>query len=514
MARNNPLNKNCSDAQIALLVFYRLVSDQDLKNNGDQIRQGLWSAVNASKYGIPSVLTSFLQNNNIQNLCKTGLCITIDNQDTLNRVEKYVSDIFNKYPNSNPDNHRIGKLGEQAVCKVINDLHKFNLSRSSYKPVHENYVAKKTEEEQAKISKLAKKCKVPSNYEYDVLSQPVFRISDSGDGGFDFSMEFAAGYKAQVKTTRISQNSKLNSVTWEISDKEIKINKLFIFVICLEEWQPNTYMVVGFLPREGAQQLPTSIYNSSKRVVKLSHLLHPSGCVEYLDHLQDEYISSGKNMGHENSSQALEWSTLYNTLDEKYSEVEVKSDQFSSRRYNSQHDINLLKANAKFQQGKYQEAVVGYIASLEARIKDFNQKGDFETGALLQNNDIRQGEEKFARRMLLQGILAIIENIIICYKKLEQWDKVIEYLEKGLEFIKNNEKLIQYYFNLVHLYNHINDQDNKKKYAKLLAEKIRPILNSTPKKIIKFTSFTPVKFNIDLEESIEKLNGHLEFLLW
>jgi nicotinamide mononucleotide adenylyltransferase len=100
------------------------------------------------------------------------LCITIDNQDTLDRVENYVSGILSKYPNSNPNNHRIGKLGEQAVYKVINDLHKFNLSRSSYKSVYENYVAKKPEEEQEKISELVKKCKVPSNYEYDVL-QPV-----------------------------------------------------------------------------------------------------------------------------------------------------------------------------------------------------------------------------------------------------------------------------------------------------------------------------------------------------
>ncbi len=166
----------------------------------------------------------------------------------------------------------------------------------------------------------------------------------------------------------------------------------------------------------------------------------------------------------------------------------------------------MFDANAKFKQNKWQEAIEKFTALLEDRIKDFNQKGDFETGTLLQNNDIHQGEEKFAPRMLSQGILAIIEHIIICYGKLAQWDKVVEYLEKGLEFIKDNdEKLIQYYFNLVHLYNHINDQDNKKKYAKLLAEKIRPIYNLTPKKVIKFTSFTPVKFNIGLEGSIEQL---------
>jgi len=105
--------------------------------------------------------------------------------------------------------------------------------------------------------------------------------------------------------------------------------------------------------------------------------------------------------------------------------------------------------------------------------------------------------------------------IIICYGNLEQWGKVIEYLEKGLEFIKNNdEKLIQYYFNLIHLYNHINDQNKKKKYVPLLAEKIRPIFNSTPSKTIKLTCFTPDKFNIDLEWSIKELNDHLEFLFW
>jgi hypothetical protein len=338
------------------------------------------------------------------------------------------------------------------------------------------------------------------------VSQPAFRISDSGDGGFDFSMEFAAGYQAQVKTTQISQNRKLDSVTWEISDKEIKINKLFIFVICLETWKPNTYMVVGFLPKEGAQKLPTSKYDSSKRVVKLSHLLHPSGCVEYLDHLQNDYISSGKNMGHKDSSQALVWSIAYNTIDENFPEVEAACNQFFSKNYKSKHDQRVFDANAKFKQNKWQEAIEKFTALLEDRIKDFNQKGDFETGTLLQNNDIHQGEEKFAPRMLSQGILAIIEHIIICYGKLAQWDKVVEYLEKGLEFIKDNdEKLIQYYFNLVHLYNHINDQDNKKKYAKLLAEKIRPIYNLTPKKVIKFTSFTPVKFNIGLEGSIEQL---------
>ena len=78
----------------------------------------------------------------------------------------------------------------------------------------------------------------------------------------------------------------------------------------------------------------------------------------------------------------------------------------------------MFDANAKFKQNKWQEAIEKFTALLEDRIKDFNQKGDFETGTLLQNNDIHQGEEKFAPRMLSQGILAIIEHIIICYGKL------------------------------------------------------------------------------------------------
>ncbi len=36
LARNSPLNKDCSDGEISLLVFYHLVSDEDLKNNGNQ----------------------------------------------------------------------------------------------------------------------------------------------------------------------------------------------------------------------------------------------------------------------------------------------------------------------------------------------------------------------------------------------------------------------------------------------------------------------------------------------
>jgi len=51
-ARNNPLNKNCSYGEIALLVFYHLVSDEDLKNNGNQIKRFSWL------YGVKCIVVS------------------------------------------------------------------------------------------------------------------------------------------------------------------------------------------------------------------------------------------------------------------------------------------------------------------------------------------------------------------------------------------------------------------------------------------------------------------------
>jgi len=176
-----------------------------------------------------------------------------------------------KYPNSNPDNHRIGKLGEQTVYKIINSLHHFNRERSIYRTRAEN---------------LGKQ-----DFIRNLVSEPDFRIRDcGGDSGVDLNMLFAKGYGVQVKTRRLYDYTNTNSIQWIITQKEIRANRCFVFVIDLGNYQKDTYMVVGFLPSPRDN-------NDENLCVTLHDILYPAGAAEFLDDLELNWNLEGRDQG-------------------------------------------------------------------------------------------------------------------------------------------------------------------------------------------------------------------------
>lgn len=454
-------------------------------------------------------------------LQKSGFYCEVTDETILTQVDKYVNCMMTKYPDSSKDNQKIGKLGEVAVYSIIQHLHRFSLERSEYKETCEELDKKSIEQvgQEAHL-KLKEELKVPS-FMHDLISKVDFNIYPTGgDGGSDFCIEYAKGYKTQVKTTRLLRNRSCDSITWKIKNKEITTNKCFIFVICLNDWKPylddgksnNAFLFAGFLSNTYLTKLLTEEIRTEDAIsISLNNLLYPAGCVEFLDWLETLWFKEGKHLGHCKSQKSLEFSSLARlTLEEDYKEAEEKLTQLLNKTINTRRTLFNLhtlpyttycyaqRAKARIEQAKYPDALEDLKLVTESITSYLENYGDTQVNVFTKNG---------SRQILLsEWLLALIETKIICYGTLNQWDNVSLCLEEGIERTKSPqefyEKLVGYYCNLAILSARKKDRDNINKYSDLALSKLKIYPND---RLFSVRFFTPEKFNIETSGNVQDL---------
>lgn len=170
--------------------------------------------------------------------------------------------------NSRIQREKIGKAGEIAARKYINELHLDCLRCSEYVSV-----AQILEEELNDW-----------NFFTPLLDKPSFDINAAwqGDGGIDFRVVLAERVTLQVKT-RSGGIKAVEKIDWEVSQKEVNNNDGIFCVLSLDHQIHHNFVMIGYLP---TSKIRETLPQSPSYRLRADQLLFPAAIVEDFDELE------------------------------------------------------------------------------------------------------------------------------------------------------------------------------------------------------------------------------------